>query len=215
MNTEKKKWLLLLNLFGLSLFLLMLINVLTEGSMLTVDKWVHAHIDLLRTPPLTEWVIMLTNTNGMVNSYIFAFCVILILAYNKWYAEIWFYIGVTLGSTALFISVKYLAERTRPASDVIEVTGYSFPSGHTTMATAMAIALYVVFSRKIPSPTFRMIFLTACLIWPLLIGFSRIYLSVHWSSDVLGGLGFGLFWSTLFYMLYVYFTKETFTYKTD
>lgn len=215
MDTQKKKWVILLNLFGFSLFTIMLINVLTEGYMLTVDRWVHAHIHVLRTPLMTEWVTMLTNTNGMMNSYIFAFCVILLLVYNKWYAEIWFYLGSTLGSTALFISIKYLIQRTRPLSDVIQETGYSFPSGHTTMATAMAIALYVVFSRHITSNTLKMLFLTACLIWPVLIGFSRIYLSAHWSSDVLGAFGLGIFWVTLLYMFYIYLQKESFSHKID
>lgn len=210
MDTNKKKWIILFNLSGLSLFIIMLINVLTEGYMLTVDKWVHTQIHGLRTPLMTEWVTILTNTNGMINSYIFAFCVILLLTYKKWYTEIWFYLGTTLGSTALFIAVKYLVQRIRPVSDILEVTGYSFPSGHTTMATAMAIALCVVFYRHISSGTLRMLFLIACLIWPVLIGFSRIYLSVHWSSDVLGGFGLGIFWITLFYMFYIYITKRIF-----
>lgn len=205
---QKNKWIILLNVLGLSLFTIMLINVLTDGYMLVLDKWIYTHMHTLRTPLLNEWITMLTNINGMINSYIFALCVITILAYKKVYADIWFYLGATLGSTGLFIAVKYMILRTRPVSDIIEVTGYSFPSGHTTMSTAMSIAFYVVFSKYIASNTLRILFLIACLIWPMMIGFSRIYLGVHWFSDVLGGFGLGIFWVTLFYMFYTCSRKK-------
>lgn len=209
MNTQqfmqKNKWSILLNIFGFSLFTITLFNVLTDGYMLVLDEYIHAHMQLLETPLMNEWITMLTNMNGMINSYIFAFCVTMLLAYKKWYADIWFYIGVTLGSTVLFIAIKYLVQRTRPLSDIIEVTGYSFPSGHTTMATAMALAFYLVFTKHITSNTLRILFLTSCLLWPVMIGFSRIYLSAHWGTDVLAGFGLGIFWVTL---LYIYFTPS-------
>jgi membrane-associated phospholipid phosphatase len=73
---------------------------------------------------------------------------------------------------------------TRPAGGVAAGMGYSFPSGHTTGATAIAILLSYVALRQ---RRHARVVVLACMLGVVLVGASRIYLDVHWASDVIGG----------------------------
>jgi undecaprenyl-diphosphatase len=73
----------------------------------------------------------------------------------------------------------------------------SFPSGHANISVALyALGFYLLF-RAAHSPRLRGLWLVLAALFPLMIGFSRLYLGVHYLSDVLGGWGVGLWWSIL------------------
>lgn len=100
-----------------------------------------------------------------------------------------------LGSQATAYLGKFALARTRPEfiAAASAVTP-SFPSGHTTSATAVYGFLAYAIARDLPSARqrFELAYWTAILV--LLVGFSRLFLSVHYLSDVLGGLLVGGFW---------------------
>jgi undecaprenyl-diphosphatase len=97
----------------------------------------------------------------------------------------------------LFVGIKLLVERTRPLLKLINEQGFSFPSGHSTMSMAMALSIYFIFINKIPSYKGRVALLLFAMFWPILIAFTRVYLNVHWLSDVVAGLTLGIFWVTV------------------
>ncbi len=75
---------------------------------------------------------------------------------------------------------------------LIEKTTYSFPSGHATLAVAFFGMLIYLFKDKIKNKTLRYTFITANIFLMILIGITRIYLNVHWLTDVLAGYALGL-----------------------
>jgi len=102
--------------------------------------------------------------------------------------------AVYLAATAVVAVVlnptlKLLFERDRPDADpVIELSHYAFPSGHTTTATAIATALAII-----AWPTrWRWPVVAAAALFSLSMAWSRVYLGVHWPSDVVAGLALGL-----------------------
>ena len=194
---SKRKVLIGLLVISLLVFLTILYNVLTNGPLLMVDRWVSTEVPNIQSPVLTDLIIFITNINGMLGSAIFSIFLISFLIYKKYYEDLKFYLLAFLGASALFIVIKLLVERARPVLKIINEQGFSFPSGHSTMSMAMALSLYFIFVTKIDSAGRHRLLLVVCLAWPLLIAFTRIYLNVHWLSDTIAGLSLGLFWVIL------------------
>jgi undecaprenyl-diphosphatase len=89
--------------------------------------------------------------------------------------------------------------RPRPPAVLAVITPLdaSFPSGHSSISVALyALGFYLLF-RSARSPRLKRLWLALAFLFPLLIGFSRLYLGAHYLSDVLGGWGVGLWWSIL------------------
>lgn len=99
------------------------------------------------------------------------------------------------GADLLYNVIKPIVERPRPpvAIHLVEVSSFSFPSGHATAVTAcfgMAAALLAAHR----SPRVKVLAGVAAAIVIVLVGFSRIYLGVHWFTDVVAGVALGGLW---------------------
>ena len=81
-------------------------------------------------------------------------------------------------------------------------TGFSFPSQHAVMAIIFFSLIIFLFAEKIKNNFLKYLFIGANIILILLIGFSRIYLKVHYFSDSLAGLALGLFWLTFLILIF-------------
>lgn len=104
-------------------------------------------------------------------------------------------------AAALFVAVKHGYARQRPAgAALLHQRTYSFPSGHaTTSAAVLGTAGYVLWREKmLRGPAAAAVSTVA----PLLIGTSRVYLDVHWATDVLGGWSAGALVAVLSAIVY-------------
>ena len=75
--------------------------------------------------------------------------------------------------------------------------GYSFPSGHAFTAMIVYGFLIYITAKSIKSELFRFAIFSLATIVIIIVGVSRIYLNVHWVTDVLGGYAVGFSWLTL------------------
>jgi len=112
--------------------------------------------------------------------------------------QTWFSIRVitiSISSLVLMLLLKQLFQRKRPLSPLLkEAKGLSFPSGHAIMAVTFYGLLVYILQHTIESNWLRILLIILLIILVILIGFSRIYLRVHYTSDVLGGFIIGLLW---------------------
>jgi undecaprenyl-diphosphatase len=102
-----------------------------------------------------------------------------------------------LGGTLLSSLLKNVFERTRPdvVPHLMEATSASFPSGHSMLAMVTYLTLGSVLAEVHPNRRFKVYILSWAVFLSLLVGWSRIYLGVHWPTDVLGGWCLGSAWA--------------------
>jgi membrane-associated phospholipid phosphatase len=115
---------------------------------------------------------------------------------------------VALSSLGLMSLLKNLTQRYRPAYPLVDgITNYSFPSGHALMSVAFygILAFYAV--KMIKNPVIKITILLLLFAVTLLIGFSRIYLRVHYTTDVIAGFSIGVCWMLFCFWLLQKTTK--------
>ena len=111
-----------------------------------------------------------------------------------------------LGATALDHGVKWLVARPRPHAPVEvlqSASNWSFPSGHVTEYVALFGCLAIIAGVRVRSRVRRIGAIAFAVALIVLVGPSRIYLGVHWTSDVLGGYTLAGAWLWLVARVYV------------
>lgn len=109
-------------------------------------------------------------------------------------------LGLSLGGAiALYNLVKPLVHRPRPhlGQLVATATGFSFPSGHAAQTAAVSVTLALIASMTTWSWAGKVAAWSAAVLVCVIIGFSRLYLGVHWPTDVLAGYTIGALWAAL------------------
>ncbi len=105
---------------------------------------------------------------------------------------------IALSSLGLMSLLKNLFHRYRPINPLIEgITNFSFPSGHAFMSVAFFGLLIYFISHRLKANWRKTLLISILLLIIFLIGFSRVYLRVHYTTDVLAGWIFGSFWLLL------------------
>ncbi|AKQ47432.1 hypothetical protein TH63_02055 [Rufibacter radiotolerans] len=103
-------------------------------------------------------------------------------------------IAISATTTLFNQSMKFFFDRPRPETAFLEQGGNSFPSGHAMIGGAFwGLIIYLIWT-NVRQKGARWFLVSLVGFWILLIGFSRVYLNVHYASDVLAGWGAGLFW---------------------
>ncbi|WP_068635114.1 phosphatase PAP2 family protein [Thauera butanivorans] len=114
-----------------------------------------------------------------------------------------FVLASTLGGTLLSTLLKGAFSRPRP--DVIPhgdfVTSASFPSGHAMMSAVVYLTLGVLLARLVNAQAQKLYIMGAALFLSGIVGLSRVYLGVHWPTDVLAGWAAGAAWALGWWMV--------------
>jgi undecaprenyl-diphosphatase len=112
--------------------------------------------------------------------------------------QTWFSIRVitiAISSLLLMLLLKQLFQRKRPLSPLLKAAkGLSFPSGHAIMAVTFYGLLIYILQQSITVDWLKWFVTVLVIILIILIGFSRVYLRVHYASDVAAGFIIGLLW---------------------
>ena len=97
---------------------------------------------------------------------------------------------------------KWEVARPRPTivPHLVEVQNASFPSGHAAGSAAIYLTLAALASQVVPARAARRALLAMAMVLVGLIGASRVYLGVHWPSDVLAGWSFGAVWAVAWWL---------------
>ncbi|NLX06711.1 MAG: phosphatase PAP2 family protein [Phycisphaerae bacterium] len=124
-------------------------------------------------------------------------CGYLLLRRQHW--AVGFVLVAVVGGVVLSLFLKSLFDRPRP--EVVPHLSYvrtaSFPSGHSMLSAVVYLTLGALLARMVTPWRYKLYFLAAALVTTGLVGLSRVYLGVHYPTDVLAGWSAGLVWATL------------------
>ncbi|MGC2186373.1 MAG: phosphatase PAP2 family protein [Terriglobales bacterium] len=166
----------------------------TAGFDLAIRNQVHAYA----SPPLTKAMIFISFLGGDGLTAAAILSVIAFLVFH-WRREALWMVVTILGALVLDLSLKYAFHRPRPVPFFVPVPyTYSFPSGHSLFSFCFYGVLAGLLTRRIRSPMGRVLIWTLAAVLVAAIGLSRVYLGVHYPSDVIAGyLAASLWVSTL------------------
>jgi len=117
-----------------------------------------------------------------------------------------FNIGAT-GLTNLIL--KHTIKRDRPIKlQLIDAHGYSFPSGHASISTAIGIVLIYFIFKKVKNKKTAYLLIALILTYLILVAVSRVYLGVHYPTDILGGWVIAIVWSYVSIFAYKFCIKK-------
>jgi len=183
----------IVNLVSLMLFFFVLIELLNSGILIKLDLFINMAMPQIRNSFFTSLSILIDVIFDLVSMIIISILlsVFLLRRYCKKFA-LFFSMTILLDALVLLV-LKDIIMRPRPLNGIISKTDFSFPSGHTADAVVFFGFLTYIIMRKSESRSIKGITISISSFMILLIGFSRIYLNVHWLTDVMGGFGLGLF----------------------
>lgn len=148
----------------------------------------------------------LGNTSTIVVETIILFIILLVF---KQYAYAWFTAGVMIAANGFNWVLKHLVQRPRPTvKHLVYADGYSFPSGHSVGSAALFGILIILTLLIIKSKAWKTILIIIWALFPIVIGYTRIFLHVHYPSDVLGGWLGGITFVLIGYSFLYHFYVE-------
>lgn len=111
-------------------------------------------------------------------------------------------LGAVPGGLVISQTLKSVIARPRPdvVPHLVDITSLSFPSGHAMMATIAWLTIGALLARLAPTVLLKRYILAVAIFLSFLIGLSRIYLGVHWPSDVMAGWALGATWASTVWM---------------
>lgn len=168
----------------LMIFFLIWTFLVSSGYTVSFDKVIYEGIIKFRCDFLDSFFKFIT-VFGNINTIFFIACLFLIIKRNK--DALLLSVISVICPTVMYI-IKSIIKRQRPTIlQLIDQGGYSFPSGHAMIAVCVYGYFIYYFYRHVKNKCLRNFVCTFLVIFILLIGISRIYLGVHYPSDILGG----------------------------
>ena len=166
----------------------------TREGLNQLDGRIQAAMRALLEEDVTRYVVFITNIGGTRGTIIGVLVVgIPLLLLRRW----WSLFGLVFSTAAgglILLGLKEFFARARPEESVIHAGGYAFPSGHAFAAMVFWGYLIYLSWKHIGIKVLDFVVTMVCFLMIFLIGTSRVYLNVHWLTDVLGGFLSGFAW---------------------
>jgi len=205
MNAEEggsEKFLTLSLLLGLTaaiatlIFFGWLADEALEGETRHFDEATRAAVHQLASPTLTMIMRGLSFIGSTLTLTIMTTVVVIRFVMLKWGREAKLFPITMIGAGLLNVTLKLAFKRPRPVPffNLTAPETYSFPSGHSLSSACFFGVLAAMLTTRVKSRRVRVIVWVVCTLMFVLIGFSRIYLGVHHTTDVIAGFAAALIW---------------------
>ena len=153
-------------------------------------------VEQIRSPYLTLFFKAVTFTGEwyFVLGVLILISLFFIIKMARSRLDIYFLWLITVGGLGTAFVLKELFHRSRPVGGLIAETSSSFPSAHSLISVAFYAFVFYLLARNTKCCFSKYLLISGVFIAPILLGFSRLYLGVHYLSDVLAGYAIGDVW---------------------
>jgi undecaprenyl-diphosphatase len=184
----------------------MFANELGDGHVPEFDHTVLRALEDLRTPRRTETALDVTALGSGTLLVFFGLIALVTLLRQRARMEALQLAVSSAGAIVLTHLLKGWVDRVRPVevSHVIEVSGFSYPSGHSFSAAAFYTTLAVVVGSRTQSHRLRVLLGAIAILVIVLVALSRQYMGVHYPSDTIAGVGLGVAWALFIAVLFAH-----------
>jgi len=181
---------------GALIFFGWLTDEVLEGDSRQFDEATRAAVHQLASPTLTAIMRGFSFVGSTLALAVLTTLIVVQLAMKKLGREAKLFAITMVGAALLNMTLKLTFKRARPVPffDLTPPETYSFPSGHSLMSACFFGAFAAILTTRITSKRMRVIVWIFSAAMFLLIGFSRIYLGVHHTTDVIAGFSAALIW---------------------
>lgn len=192
---------------GAWMFLGILEDIASNDPLVQVDQAINGVLQSLRTEWADNIMITVTGLGGAAGSIPVIIAVSLLLAFKRYWRTLAYWLAA-VGFAQIFVwMLKYVLGRARPHNIYTGFEQFSFPSGHAASSIVVYGFIAFLLARGKPVAARIAIALAAALAI-MLVAFSRLYLGVHWFSDVTASLSFGLAWVALLGIAYTHHVRD-------
>lgn len=191
-------------LFAAIIFISLLIGVLTKAIWLSQFNHL-GQLVIQQRSPLSDTIWMAVTQIGSVLMAIALTSLITVgLIIQRQFHWLYFFVANVAIFAGLVTSIiKHWVQLPRPQPQLLPETGYSFPSGHSMVAVLLYGSILIYSQHNIKKYWIRQLITWGLFILILMIAISRVYLNVHYPSDVLAGLTLGWLLLKLSYHLFI------------
>jgi undecaprenyl-diphosphatase len=177
-------------------FFAWLADEVTDGDTLALDETARLYVNGFASEPLTALMNSVTLLGSTLFLSVVFICVLIIFIRRNWTRSAVLLTAAMLGAVILnfVLKVNFARPRPIPFFGTPLPDSYSFPSGHALFAMCFYGALAWLIAVRVPSKSVKTLIWMSAFVIVLLIGLSRIYLSVHYLSDVLAGYAAATVW---------------------
>ncbi len=177
-------------------------DVVTGDPLVRADTAIFHMLQGLRSEVADRVMVAITELGGGVVAAGVAVAILLWLAWRRAWHAAGYWVAAVGGAYLIGIVIKATLHRPRPAPIYAGWDAFSFPSSHAATSAAIYGFLAVLVARD-ATPAWQALTAASAVLMVALVGISRLYLGVHWFSDVLGGIAFGTAWMALLGIAYV------------
>jgi len=172
-----------------------------ESIILRGDIFTSSQIHTLWTPFWGHFMSIITSVFTPIIMLSAVTVLMIYFAYKRnWHNAVLMFLATSFACLTDLV-LEIIMHRARPDLSLITAGGYSFPSGHAVLAALLFGFIILAFRKKFTDDANRSIFISVTALVGALIAFSRIYLNVHWLSDVVAGIAISVFWMTFWILV--------------
>lgn len=174
-----------------------------------IDRLAISYVNEIKNEILSKYVVFISKSGDTIVEIILTILIFIFFYMINKKREAFFYALNILGIALISEGLKFVIKRPRPEGKwLVQIGGYSFPSGHAVIPMFSALLIIFFILSNFRKRVLAHILSICILIYCSLIGLSRVYVGVHYISDVIGGWMIAFIWAFVVLLFYTKYNKK-------